>query len=350
MTIKMGLVSVIKNEERDIAEWLAYHLALGFDRILLYDHRSTDRTASIVRRFAARFPVEMIGYVYVERWRPFQARPFMEAAKSLAQSCDWILACDADEFLMGEAPETFREFLAAQPPEVAQICLNWRIFGSGGHERRPEGSLLIETFTKCAPPNFWSNHHVKSVARPQKILDCFNAHFFVVNGKTVDVDGNPIKWKDPAKWSLEGMVESKPKNEKFWINHYFTKSREEWERKIARGYPDMLRPADEFHIYDVACVVEDERAAALAPRVRHVLAGLPQRAQARRLSQPGRIWHRLRSGLLFIWWFWRAFGEKATYRRLAGRVGHKAKVSLRNLGLRARSALRTQAMGQDAQG
>ena len=39
---------IAKNEERALAEWLAYQCVIGFDRIVVYDNGSTDATASIV--------------------------------------------------------------------------------------------------------------------------------------------------------------------------------------------------------------------------------------------------------------------------------------------------------------
>ncbi len=121
MAIKIALVSVVKNEARDIAEWLAYHLALGFDRILVYDHQSTDQTASIVDKFAAHFPVERVAFA--ESKPSYQALAFVQAAKFHTKDCDWLLACDADEFLSGENPASLKEFLASQPPELPKYAL-----------------------------------------------------------------------------------------------------------------------------------------------------------------------------------------------------------------------------------
>jgi hypothetical protein len=41
----------VRDEERDIAEWLAFQFAVGFDAVILYDNGSVDRTAEIAQRF-----------------------------------------------------------------------------------------------------------------------------------------------------------------------------------------------------------------------------------------------------------------------------------------------------------
>jgi hypothetical protein len=54
------------------------------------------------------------------------------------------------------------------------------------------------------------------------------------------------------------------------INHYFTKSLEDWEFKRRRGRGDSLEPYQERMFADVA-VIDDTRAVRLAPRLRALL-------------------------------------------------------------------------------
>ena len=35
-----SLCAIIKDEDRDIHEWLAYHFATGFEHVLIYDNNS----------------------------------------------------------------------------------------------------------------------------------------------------------------------------------------------------------------------------------------------------------------------------------------------------------------------
>jgi hypothetical protein len=55
------------------------------------------------------------------------------------------------------------------------------------------------------------------------------------------------------------------------INHYFTRSREEWGRKIARGYQDgLVRDEDSFTKFD-RNEVKDVRACVRVPFVEAIL-------------------------------------------------------------------------------
>ncbi len=187
---------------------------------------------------------------------------------------------------------------------------------------------MIETFTRCAPPDFMPNRVVKSAVRPFRVLGSNNPHFFFVKGKTVNVNGEPVAWTDVS------IVKSMPRNGKFWINHYFTKSKQEWEQKIARGNPAFLRSADEFDIYDKASTVDDTTAFALAPSVHDILTNLehvnknPYRAEQSRAEQSRAEQSRAELSFFYflfisifsLCWSWRALGLQVTLRKLIGRV------------------------------
>jgi hypothetical protein len=46
---KIGCVVIVKNEERHIAEWLAWQFCCGFDTVLMLDNVSTDSTKEVAR-------------------------------------------------------------------------------------------------------------------------------------------------------------------------------------------------------------------------------------------------------------------------------------------------------------
>ena len=49
----------VRDEERDLAEWLAFQFATGFVACLVYDNGSLDRTPEIVRAFGRHFDVRL---------------------------------------------------------------------------------------------------------------------------------------------------------------------------------------------------------------------------------------------------------------------------------------------------
>ena len=56
--MKTCVVAIAKDEGRFIHEWLAHQLALGFDRVIVYDHQSTDSMPGFLDRVSLHEPVE----------------------------------------------------------------------------------------------------------------------------------------------------------------------------------------------------------------------------------------------------------------------------------------------------
>lgn len=106
------------------------------------------------------------------------------------------------------------------------IAVNWLIFGSSGHETKPEGGVL-ENYLMCSEKNFGPNHFIKTISDPSKILGFGNPH-------------NPIYKFGFHNLNENGEISHYPQtkevnHEKIRINHYFTKSKEEYIKKKNRG-------------------------------------------------------------------------------------------------------------------
>ncbi len=57
MNFKIAVTAVIRNEAPNIAEWIAYHAACGFDAIILFNNGSTDDSAA--RALALRDKIDI---------------------------------------------------------------------------------------------------------------------------------------------------------------------------------------------------------------------------------------------------------------------------------------------------
>jgi hypothetical protein len=215
-------------DEPKIAEWIAHHLLLGFDKIHVFDHKSVtpisntigslinDKRVSITR-------VEMDGSIKLD---------LMTRAVQISQknNVSWMLYLDADEFLLLNNFNNVRELLNAFNFADA-IGVNWLMFGSSHHVSQPPG-LLMENFTMS---DKLINQHVKSFVRPDKvILPAVNPHFFnMVNpnryfaatlNKMVQGPFNPI----PRIFTKVTA----------YIAHYYTQSEAEYNRRKGRVLDD----------------------------------------------------------------------------------------------------------------
>ena len=221
------LVTCVKNEASYLLEWLAFHRVCGFDTIVIYDNQSTDGTRALLEPLAARGEVEY-------RFRPDVPKlsPQIAAFRDSIERCgtEWIAFLDADEFLLLHRHRCVRELLASFEPDVTQVCINWRLFGSSGQAVRKDG-MVIERFTMASTPNERRNAHVKSFTR----TGCVQAPHIhaphITGGRSVHADGS-------QRWMKVQGLTDRITHDVASIHHYVVKSQAEFQEKISRGRGD----------------------------------------------------------------------------------------------------------------
>ncbi len=260
--MKKAVCCIVKNEERDIAEWIAFHFCMGFDCIILYDNMSNDKTFSIACEFQKKNNIEIIEWDNVNP--TYQIDAYMDCIEKFGEVFDWILFIDSDEFYFEKhfhSVDNRLAFLGNFGDDVSQICLNWATFGSSGYKNFPNG-LTIESFIYLSEPSQGINRHVKSFVRPSHVVDRGNPHYFQVTNRTVDTDGHDVQWEVP------GLAAMEPNYTVARVNHYWIKSEAHWEQKISRGYHDIPdRKIGEFRNFDATCTWRDESAVRYVPEV-----------------------------------------------------------------------------------
>jgi glycosyltransferase involved in cell wall biosynthesis len=256
---KVACVTVVRNEARFIAEFVAWQFVIGFDAVVLLDNDSTDGTAAAAQ--AVRGDVRVID------WRSsapdYQIRGFEHACRVLAGEFAWLAFFDADEFLVLPKGETLKALLARRSDADA-IGVPWAVFGSAGRREAP-GGLVIESYSSRAAAGFFPNRHIKSIVRPTRVMEALNPHSFRVRGRYAGLDGRELAFERP------GVLAETPDFAAGKLHHYFCKSWADWQRKLRRGYRDTDRLDSDFQAHDINTVA-DNSAALLAPAVRAWLA------------------------------------------------------------------------------
>ncbi len=266
--MSVALCLIVKNEVENIAEWVAHHTLVGFDRIFIYDNHSTDGTSQMLSDLSRHFPVE------VQPWGDEQAvahnmckqmSAYSDCLRAHGPRFDWLAYLDADEFLVPPAGETVADLLRANKQRDG-VALNWRIFGSNGLQSS-EGRLVMEAFDRRAVTSNNANRHVKMIFRPRAALRLVNPHYIEVGSPVGGVDGEIVAWSEPGITLPDRIVSGAWK-----LHHYIIRSRSHWERRIARKQTDhSVREWSEFELYDRNEVL-DPSAYHHAQRVHELLA------------------------------------------------------------------------------
>jgi hypothetical protein len=265
------LCAIVRNEAPYLAEWALFHRMIGFDRIVVYENDSDDSTPETLDRLKRAGVIDE----HVP-WPDIPDSPQFRAYVDATLKCatDWIMFLDADEFLNIFARVSVNDFIAAFAPDISCVAVNWRVFGSSGHENFAPGPV-IERFTRAASAEHAVNRHVKSLFRP-RCASAVHMHApIMASGRSVLASGAPLTMaaqgiSDRLDWSAAQ------------VNHYFGKSYQEYLAKRRRGIPRVANDdpqkfakyTDElFRAHDLNDEPDDSLAWAL-PEIKRRIAAL----------------------------------------------------------------------------
>lgn len=158
------LFSAMKNEAPFILEWVAYHRAIGFDRIVICSNPSTDGTDVLLDALEAAGALRHLRVEVAPDRSPQACAAEAFARAEGLQDGDWHLWLDADEFLNIHAGDGRLDDLLAAMGPAQGILLNWRVFGSNGHARFP-GRFVSPAFTGASEASFEPNLEIKTLFR-----------------------------------------------------------------------------------------------------------------------------------------------------------------------------------------
>ena len=246
--MKIGITSIQRDRGRYILEWIAFHMAVGFNKFYIYDHGHDQLQKSILINLHEKFP-DLIQphHVNIDIDRP-QIVAYQHSWANYKNHCDAMAFIDGDEFLFSpdnNIPEELSKFFES---EASALGVYWMIYGSSGHFKEPNG-LIIENFTRHAKIEFPQNRHIKTIMRGGEDATIHQSHLFQTRRGTFDEKGRII--------NKPYIDEYMPSIEKFRLNHYLLQSYEYFKNKKKKsGQADLPRAfiserSDSFfHIHD----------------------------------------------------------------------------------------------------
>lgn len=227
--MKYLICSIIKNEHKYLAEWIEYHLSLGFDDIYLVEDYGSISHKEITDKYPNVHLTTCDNYFIVKRDYDIGIQRQIRVYHKFAyqhHNEGWCAFIDADEFIVLQDGYTLQD-ICTENEEYDGTALYWKVMSYTGHILSPNGALL---------DNYTDNSHY-GIMRPECFKSIMNLHKYLDNitsvhklGKIIDINGKETTFKTSrGSYTLN----------KAYIKHYYTKSLEDWmSRFISRG--DLL--------------------------------------------------------------------------------------------------------------
>lgn len=245
----VSVLAILKDEAHNIEEWLCHHMAIGVDHFFLYDNGSTDELHEVLKPYADHGVVTTVYFPM----RGLQRDANNHVVRFFGHTTEWIAYVDIDEFLVPERDESITQVMAHYP-DAEQVLVSRKEFCYSGR-RTPADGLVTETYREYSeqvPRMGTSEVLAKPIIRSRGVARVGIHNALTVHGRTVNTAGEPT--------SEEATVIEDPSYANLQMNHYFTKSWQEFQAKRTRAttsthafqLPDVPFdiPATEDHTID----------------------------------------------------------------------------------------------------
>ena len=234
--MKSCILTVIKNEQQYLDEWIKYHLNLGIDHIFIYEDIDSDSHMEICAKYGDKVSLNGIFSILDEATKK-EAKQVKELNKYSVQHLyfrnglnylkklysdvyDWCFLIDNDEFITLENDKL--DDVLSLFNDYDAFVVSWKLYGANGYINKSNKGV-VETYTKEAEGKI-----------PNQVKTCYKLKTF--RNEFLYTHHHPT---DICNWCNADYVKNYniATYNRIYIRHYITKSWEEyvWKRKT-RGY------------------------------------------------------------------------------------------------------------------
>lgn len=226
-----SLCLIIKDENEYLEEWLKWHIALGIEHFYIYDHESKYPVAQFVKSLGTDIS-QLVTVIRFDGKHDFaQHDAYNNCLSKFAQESRWIGFFDSDEMLhILEEGKTLKDILQ-EFEDNAGLFIGWQVYGANGQIKKSSRPVRERFPITLAPENNTQQGVGKLFAQSLCIRQMLTHNGYPVDGFEV-VDENHERMKRGCVWKQDLPIK------RICLDHYYTKSYEEWVEKMLRGTCD----------------------------------------------------------------------------------------------------------------
>lgn len=212
-----AVCAIFKDEAPFFREWIEYHKLMGAEHFFLYNNESTDSFLDVLDPYINEGIVEVINWNEPDFQFSGQKKAYWDCIQKNSGIVKWLAVIDIDEFIVPKLDDTLTALLSKyDQKEVGGLCINWQMFGTSNVAKIESHELLTERLTLKAEENYNENLHVKSIVRPERVIEPPHVHYFEYQPGCyhVNTNGEPLPNSSRTASVLTDQAQ---------INHYWTK-------------------------------------------------------------------------------------------------------------------------------
>ena len=246
-----------RDESKYLKEWIIYHKLIGINNFIIYLHNNSDNSYDLINNIKQKLGVNISLHIENTENIDWQVKSTMFNKIINEASTEFFCCLDIDEFIVLPQSDHIEEILTLPIFNgFGGIAVYQDIFGSNNQTESPNG-LVIENYIKRNPNNIELSKgypdytkpndlykHIKTIVRKNFYMKILNSHEYNTSSPVIDENGDLYR-----SYAVKRPVS------KIKINHYFTKSLQDWRFKTGRPrfsgaptYPDAW--FDYFNSFD----------------------------------------------------------------------------------------------------
>jgi len=238
--LKILLCTIAKKENKYIKEFIEHYKKMNIKKIIIYDNNDINGEVfqDILKNEIKNNFVKIMNYRGIKQ--P-QAKALDNCYKIFNKKFNWIAFYDIDEFLQIRNFNDINDFLSLPRFKKCQsILINWKNFGDNDklyYESKPLSERFPKPFylNKSKKYSIYFRSAAKTIVRGGLKIEWGHLPHYLKNTINCRPDGTILKnYFSPPQYSVA------------YLNHYTTKSTEEYADKLNKG--DVILRTDKKYI------------------------------------------------------------------------------------------------------
>lgn len=233
---------IIRDENEYLQEWLEWHIGQGIQHFYIYDHGSKQPVKDFIKTLDGSVAETVTVIDFGGRHAFAQHEAYNDCLERFGAESRWIGFIDSDEFVKIKNGKSMTEFLKDYE-QYGGLFIGWVVYNAGGQVKK-SALPVTQRFTVKAPPEI-DKGLGKTFAQSRYMLYMLTHNGYMRAGyPVVDENKNAVKEADLRQPDLTTDL--------ICVNHYYTKSYQEWVEKLSRGScdPYYFRKYYDFFSYN----------------------------------------------------------------------------------------------------